>query len=301
MTETDKNKDLHQEALLQMLSAAVCVIDRDLQVVFSNAAHDRIYGCEPGDMVGHSIREFTEQGFQNASRDFRYFDAGKVVDDHEFYHKGTYFWVSVIPLKDHAGLVYSILVTLMDIGNIKEIEYELKRSNNILQAYSETDFLTGLYNRRAFDEILHSEIRHVRRSKSNLALILFDVDDFKHYNDFYGHLAGDDVLKAVASAARQVLSREDDVICRYGGEEFAVILPNTDTAGALAIAEKIIQHVAELGIANEKSPPGVVTVSCGLYVMSRNATYEKLIQSADAALYHAKRSGKNRVEVYQGS
>ena len=91
------------------------------------------------------------------------------------------------------------------------------------------------------------------------------------------------------------------MICRYGGEEFAVILPNTDTAGALAIAEKIIQHVAELGIANEKSPPGVVTVSCGLYVMSRNATYEKLIQSADAALYHAKRSGKNRVEVYQGS
>lgn len=250
-------------------------------------------------MVGHNLREFTEQGFQNASRDFRYFDAGKVVDDHEFYHKGTYYWVSVIPLKDQDGLVYSILVTLMDIGNIKEIEYELKRSNNILQAYSETDFLTGLYNRRAFDEILHSEIRHVRRSKSNLALILFDIDNFKLYNDFYGHLAGDEVLKSVASAAKQALLREDDVICRYGGEEFAVILPNTDGDGALAIAEKITQHVAALNIANEKSTLGIVTVSCGLFVMSKNASYEKLIQSADTALYHAKRSGKNRVEVYQ--
>ena len=282
-----------------MLSAAVCVIDRDINVVFSNAACDRIYDLEPGAMIGHPLREFTEQGFQNASRDFRYFDAGRVVDDHEFYHKGTYYWVSVIPLKDQDGSVYSILVSLMDIGNIKEIEYELKRSNNILQAYSETDFLTGIYNRRAFDEILHSEIRHVRRSKSNLALILFDVDNFKSYNDFYGHLAGDDVLKAVASAARQALLREDDVICRYGGEEFAVILPNTDSDGALAIAEKITGNVAALGIANEKSPLGVVTVSCGLFVMSRQASYEKLIQSADAALYHAKRSGKNRVEVYQ--
>lgn len=300
MAETDKNKSLHQEALLQMLSAAVCVIDRDLNVVFSNAAHDRIYECEPGDMVGHSIREFSEQGFQNASRDFRYFDAGKVVDDHEFYHKGTYYWVSVIPLKDQDGLVYSILVTLMDIGNIKEIEYELKKSNNILQAYSETDFLTGLYNRRAFDEILHSEIRHVRRSKSNLALILFDVDNFKLYNDFYGHLAGDEVLKAVASATKQTLLREDDVICRYGGEEFAVILPNTDTEGALAIAERITQQVAALNIPNEKSPLGIVTISSGLCVMSRSASYEKLIQSADTALYFAKRSGKNRVEVYQG-
>lgn len=300
MAETDKNKSLHQEALLQMLSAAVCVIDRDLNVVFSNAAHDRIYECEPGDMVGHSIREFSEQGFQNASRDFRYFDAGKVVDDHEFYHKGTYYWVSVIPLKDQEGLVYSILVTLMDIGNIKEIEYELKKSNNILQAYSETDFLTGLYNRRAFDEILHSEIRHVRRSKSNLALILFDVDNFKLYNDFYGHLAGDEVLKAVASATKQTLLREDDVICRYGGEEFAVILPNTDTEGALAIAERITQQVAALNIPNEKSPLGIVTISSGLCVMSRSASYEKLIQSADTALYFAKRSGKNRVEVYQG-
>lgn len=300
MAETDKNKSLHQEALLQMLSAAVCVIDRNLNVVFSNAAHDRIYECEPGDMVGHSIREFSEQGFQNASRDFRYFDAGKVVDDHEFYHKGTYYWVSVIPLKDQEGLVYSILVTLMDIGNIKEIEYELKKSNNILQAYSETDFLTGLYNRRAFDEILHSEIRHVRRSKSNLALILFDVDNFKLYNDFYGHLAGDEVLKEVANAAKQTLLREDDVICRYGGEEFAVILPNTDKEGALAIAERITQQVAALNIPNEKSPLGMVTISSGLCVMSRSASYEKLIQSADTALYFAKRSGKNRVEVYQG-
>lgn len=300
MTETDKNKSLHQEALLQMLSAAVCVIDRDLSVVFSNTAHDHIYGCESGQMVGHSIREFTEQGFQNASRDFRYFDAGKVVDDHEFYHKGTYYWVSVIPLKDQDGAVYSILVTLMDIGNIKEIEYELKKSNNILQAYSETDFLTGLYNRRAFDEILHSEIRHVRRSNANLSLIIFDVDNFKLYNDVYGHLAGDDVLKAVASAAKEAISREDDVICRYGGEEFAVILPNTESDGALAIAEKMVALVMALNIANEKSPLGVVTISCGVYSMRKNARYEKLIQAADTALYHAKRSGKNRVEVYQG-
>lgn len=294
------NLALHEEKLLHLLAAAVCVIDRNMNVLFSNAAHGRIYDIEPEVMIGKSIRDFSEQGFQNASRDFRYFDVGKVVDDHEFYHKGTYYWVSVIPLKDQQGLVYAILVTLMDIGNIKEIEYELKKNNNILQTYSETDFLTELYNRRAFDDILHSEIKHVRRSKSNLALIIFDIDNFKQYNDFYGHLAGDDVLKAVAMTSKAVLQREDDVICRYGGEEFAVILPATDMKGAVAIAERIKANVIALDIRNEKSPIGLISVSLGVYTMGQDAGYERLIKSADQALYKAKKTGKNKVEVYQG-
>jgi diguanylate cyclase (GGDEF)-like protein len=166
------------------------------------------------------------------------------------------------------------------------------------------DGLTGLPNRRTFDDTLDREWRRLARSNSNLSLIMFDVDHFKLYNDTYGHGGGDQCLRQIAESAIRALQRPADMIARYGGEEFAAILPDTAAAGALGVAEAIRANVAALAIAHEKSLTAAhVTVSLGLATMvpklDRPPTL--LIADADKALYGAKAGGRNRVVAAGGA
>lgn len=182
-----------------------------------------------------------------------------------------------------------------------ELYQKLQEANYELERLATLDGLTQVANRRNFDQYLEAEWREARREQSALAIILCDVDHFKNYNDTYGHLAGDDCLKAVAGALSQVVKRPDDLVARYGGEELAVVLPRTDLTGAAHIAEAIRRQVYNLQIAHSDSTAAdVVTLSLGVasFIPKPEQTGQDLINQADKALYQAKEAGRNRLALY---
>jgi len=175
---------------------------------------------------------------------------------------------------------------------------ELKRHRDLLTAMATIDGLTGIANRRRFDEVLHQEWHRAQRSAAPLAVLMIDIDHFKRYNDKYGHLAGDDCLKEVACAMTGVVKRPGDLLARYGGEEFACILSETDAEGALVVAEQILKAVSGLKIEHSESPTApFVTVSIGFCATwpDTGHTRQQLTDCADQNLYRAKNTGRNRV------
>ncbi len=177
-------------------------------------------------------------------------------------------------------------------------QIELKRAREQLQKLAITDGLTGLANRRHFDVRLDIEIRRLARSQAPLSLLMLDVDHFKLFNDAYGHVAGDQCLRQVASTLDDAVSRAPDLAARYGGEEFAAILPETDHEGAVALAERLRDRVAASGIPHRASLVAQhVTVSVGIVTVRCNALQmpSDLIALADAQLYRAKHEGRDRV------
>lgn len=165
------------------------------------------------------------------------------------------------------------------------------------QRFATTDALTGLHNRGWLDDAFDREIKRSERDELPLSLIMIDVDNFKKFNDEYGHLAGDQVLIMVANAIRKPL-RPNDMVARFGGEEFAVLLPETSVQNAMIIAERLREHVsqADPGELDGKVLPKV-TISLGIAGRLPAYTLDMMIAAADVAMYHAKRNGKNRVEV----
>jgi diguanylate cyclase (GGDEF)-like protein len=191
-----------------------------------------------------------------------------------------------------------VLALVSDITAMKEAELSLKSFADRMKDLAETDALTGLANRRAFDDRLKREFDAARQTYRPLSVIMVDVDRFKTYNDRYGHLAGDDCLKSVAGAIAAAARRSRDITARFGGEEFAVLLPDTDSDTAIAIAEKIRVAIRELGMPNESSEYGIVTVSLGAAVFMRDfrlGNPAELVARADMALYQAKDAGRDRV------
>jgi len=174
---------------------------------------------------------------------------------------------------------------------------ELERVNRMLQAVSYMDPLTGLANRRHFEEFLDQEWRRARRDETPLAMVLAAVDHFKAFNDTYGHRSGDDCLKYVATEISGALHRGGDLAARYGGEEFVVVLPRTEAVGAVVVAEEIRARVERLRILHQASPHRVVTVSLGLACLrpGENESSDALVGAADRALYRSKEAGRNRV------
>ncbi|MFL1513054.1 sensor domain-containing diguanylate cyclase [Pseudomonas prosekii] len=179
------------------------------------------------------------------------------------------------------------------------IEADLRAAQEALELIATHDSLTGLANRRLFERALDIEFGRGARQGSALSLIMLDIDFFKSYNDNYGHVAGDHCLAEVARALKSCCQRNADLAVRYGGEEFAALLPNTDIHGAMVIAEQIRRSVIDKNISHSGSLTGQVTVSLGCYsfVPSGRDSVEVFIQRADAALYQAKHSGRNRTAV----
>lgn len=174
---------------------------------------------------------------------------------------------------------------------------ELQRARKSLKHLSITDALTDLSNRRHFDEVLQNEFNRLSRLHHPLSLIMLDVDFFKKFNDGYGHLVGDNCLKQVAYTIRGSLQRPADFAARYGGEEFACILPNTDSAGAIAIAEKIRTNIEQLDIPHRNSAVSDhVTISLGVFTAYSyaNTSPSEIIAKTDQQLYRAKEAGRNR-------
>ena len=173
---------------------------------------------------------------------------------------------------------------------------ELEEANRELEQKNTIDELTGLYNRRFYDQKIVAEYRRSRRNLTPLSLIIIDIDHFKRVNDDYGHLTGDKCLVELSQRIKHCLRRSTDVGCRYGGEEFCVILPETDNQGAQALADEIRQTVANQGFEISKTPLNI-TISCGVstYQQEKDATPEQLFFAADKALYQAKHNGRNQV------
>ncbi|MDB5917346.1 MAG: diguanylate cyclase response regulator [Massilia sp.] len=180
---------------------------------------------------------------------------------------------------------------------LRASQKNLADANIELQKLAALDSLTGIANRRRFDEVLRAEWRRGQRDKKPLSLLMCDIDCFKSYNDTFGHLAGDLCLKKTAAVLTEHLKRPADVAARFGGEEFAIVLPDTDQSGALLIANACRTHIEQLAIDNPRSPNGVITMSIGLItiVPSRAGSAEALVAAADKALYQAKNDGRNQV------
>jgi diguanylate cyclase (GGDEF)-like protein len=173
---------------------------------------------------------------------------------------------------------------------------ELKRYRDLLEHQSYCDGLTGIANRRHYQEKLTMMWNLACQGCSPMACIMIDIDNFKKYNDLYGHQAGDDCIKQVASTLNVLVRRRVDLLARYGGEEFCCLLPNTDLAGARQVAKKFRRAVLDLGIPHAGASTGaVVSISQGIAVLeaSPNLTPDLLIKNADRALYEAKTAGRN--------
>lgn len=181
-----------------------------------------------------------------------------------------------------------------------KIAEELQQDNQNLKLLASLDSLTKLKNRRGFEHYLQQEWERMSRIRAPLSLVMCDIDCFKNFNDTYGHQAGDQCLIKVSAAMRNAVRRSDDLVARYGGEEFVIVLPNTDTVGAVSVAEGVRSAVKELSIHHKNSTVGnYVSMSLGVATIIPTAQIEsnRLIAASDRALYVAKAQGRDRVVV----
>ena len=299
--------------LMEHLVVPTFVLDPGHRVLVWNRACERLTGVAAADMVGTRdhwsafylearpcLADLVAAGrFDQIGEHYRDVsklgcnDFGVAVETWvDLRHAGrrAYLAVDAGPIYDGTGTVVAVVETLRDITAQREAQ-------DALATLAACDGLTGLANRRGFDQALDAEAKRSARAGAPLALLMIDVDGFKPFNDTYGHGRGDDCLKRVAGAIAGTVRRAGDMAARYGGEEFAVILPSTGLDGATAIAERIRAAVAALGIEHRAAPVGrSVTISVGGAVAA-GCSGAELLATADAALYAAKRSGRDRACV----
>jgi diguanylate cyclase (GGDEF)-like protein len=205
----------------------------------------------------------------------------------------------LFPVFDSTGTLTHYAGVKEDITERKLVEKALEESNHKFETLSITDGLTGIANRRRFEEVLAQEYGRHCRSGAELSLIMLDIDHFKAFNDNYGHIIGDECLRQIARVIADCAARPADLTARYGGEEFACILPETDPSGAVAIAEKIRRCIMTRAISHRGSnlaycvtaSLGVATIQC-----TTSGSAVDIVAQADEQLYRAKSCGRNRVE-----
>ncbi len=292
-------KDLRlADVVVRNTAEGVMVLGADLRIQSVNPAFERITGFSQAEVRGQNPRLL---GGRDHDR------PGFIERIHaELQLHGK--WEGTLPAQRRDGENYPQETTVNIVRDARgEVQHyavvfrdatQQKKLEDRLRMLSATDGLTQIPNRRLFDETLQREWNRALREPAPLSLILADIDHFKHYNDRYGHVAGDECLKQVAAAIRDSLHRGGDFVARYGGEEFAVILPATDTSHATDVAEKIRAAVTALGIAHaDNTASTAVSISLGVasIVPDHPGDGVSLLQMADRALYLAKDGGRNCV------
>lgn len=281
-------------------------LDRDFVRQYVSPACRELLGYEPEELIG--INPVSMAHPEDAARlqlVFQTLMSGQ-ADRHSIINRirhrnGKWIWVEAQfrTMRDpDTGVACGIIGALRDISVRKKVEDELAEANRRLQTLAGQDSLTGLANRRAFDEALAREYRRAKREKKALGLIMIDVDRFKAFNDSYGHPAGDECLRQVGRAIADAICRPGDLAARYGGEEFAVLLPDTYEAGTELIAERVRQAVQDLALRHAANANGVVTISAGAASLAgeeADDSPQALVNGADQALYRAKDGGRNAV------
>jgi diguanylate cyclase (GGDEF)-like protein/PAS domain S-box-containing protein len=299
---------LHQVAALHRLVTensrdAILIADFDGHPSFMSPAMQRITGWSPEEMarlggLGVCHPEDRKKLELLASRLRKGFEEA-MIEYRVLRPTGDYIWVeaSLRPCIDPVtGLASGTLNIIRDISERKRGEQQLQAAYRTLEALAVTDPLTRLANRRRFDQCLSGEWRRALREHAPLSLLLIDVDMFKSYNDTYGHLRGDSCLKHLAETVQDVVTRPGDLVARFGGEEFAIVLPSTPNDGAMQLAELVCAAVRQRRLPHRGNPLGYLTISAGCATMAPQPGQHAamLIQKADDALYAAKRHGRNR-------
>lgn len=308
-------EEVHREAraseekfrqLVQNSHGIIYTIDQQGCLDFVSPGWTRLLGHQVDQVSGHDFREFVHPEDIPACEAFLYKtivtgEAQRGVLYRVFHVDGSLRWhrSNVTPCFDENGAIVSCVGTAVDETDAVNRARQLEEANRALESLSITDGLTGIANRRHFDAVLHSEWTRSSRTRQPLTIIMIDIDFFKRYNDHYGHQAGDECLKQIATVLHSCAQRVSDLVARYGGEEFAVIAANSDGESGRHLAECIRASVESLALPHEDSPRGCVTVSVGVASMARphDLQPEELLRMADDALYLAKQRGRNRIEV----
>ncbi|MEG4961657.1 MULTISPECIES: diguanylate cyclase domain-containing protein [unclassified Microcoleus] len=310
LSQLQESEERYRSVIITMTEGVVLQL-ADGQITACNASAERIIGLTPEQMMGHksidldwrTVREDGEPfpGEQHpATITLRTGQpqSNVVMGIHKSDKTLTWISINSQPLFHlNQSQPYAVVTTFADITERKRADEMLRHRAERERLIATTDGLTQVANRRCFDERLQSEWHRLMQGKQQLSLIMLDVDYFKRYNDCYGHQAGDTCLVKVAKAAAAAVKRSTDLFVRYGGEEFAAILPNTDAAGAIAVAESMRQAIRQLAIPHEQSDVrSIVTVSMGIatVIPSLGTSPDELVALADRALYDAKRQGRDR-------
>ncbi len=261
------------------------------EVLFLNAKASKFFGRPISRVIGERYPYLYEDIREQAKIIGRVIKNGSVegLEIKMKIGRNKPFWALISVTRIMFGGHYCLLTSFMDISEQKETESKLVNQ-------ASTDNLTGISNRRFFDEVAKKEVARSRRYKTPLSGIMFDIDWFKKVNDTYGHLAGDIVLKHLAEVAKSKL-REMDFIARVGGEEFAVLLPETDIDDAIKVAERIRQSVEKSEVIfSDQVIKITISIGVSKLLPEDGKSFLTLFQRADEALYRAKQKGRNQVE-----
>lgn len=292
------------ERLFEASSMALCVLDPVLRIVMANEAAGSILESRATDLVGRSILDLLPAA-EPILRDYLELVAkDEALPDHQVAWRDRHYHLSFGVTRDREGMLSEIFVAALDVTRRVKLEWRLREARRRLVATSRRDHLTGLLNRRGFESVLYRELRRARRERVPLSMVSIDIDWFKAYNDTLGHPQGDKCLRLVAAAVRASLRRAGDAASRHGGEEFILILPNTNVGGAMTAADNFRRALDGLDILHPGSPKERVTASIGIATtvpdVANGAVASEaaaLLGAADRALYRAKNNGRDRVEV----
>ncbi len=297
-----REREAHYRLLANNIADIIILIDANSLLRYVSRSAEPVLGLRPKDLLGKSCFDLVHpddrESVKAATTRIDGADSVSTVVFRHYRGDGTLAWVEskfkmASATSDPARTEF--LCVIRDVTERKRMEDELTQLNRRLTQLAATDGLTGLTNRRTFDGFLRREYE----ACEEISVLLFDIDNFKGYNDTYGHQAGDRCLRAVAKAIGNATDNTSGLSARYGGEEFAVVLPNSSEDHALKVAEAIRLTVRALGIPNTASSRGYITISAGVAAKTRSTIDEAaLVGEADTALYEAKRLGRNRSIVY---
>ncbi|UQI28924.1 diguanylate cyclase [Pseudomonas bijieensis] len=303
-------------AVIQSIDVGVVVLDRDYRVQVWNTFMENRSGVQPKDahnqLIFSLFPEIDRQWFSRKVESVatlgtpaftvweqrpylvRFENYQPITGNEEFMYQNT----TLLPLRSPDNNIKHICLVIYDVTDVATNRHQLQAANAQLQQLSSTDRLTGLYNRGHWEESLRAAYARHQRYGNALSLVMLDIDHFKRVNDTYGHQAGDKVIEQVARLLREH-ARDSDVVGRYGGEEFGVVLSDTDSTGAQTFAERMRHSVEALEVVYNDQRIRF-TISLGVADLSRPSnSHADLIAWADQALYTSKKTGRNRVTVYE--
>lgn len=307
-----RNAELHQEALetqnffkslFEGIDEAIVIVEpAGSTITHWNASAERLYGYSADEIIGKNIETLMpddstgeqylrERGSVSSAGRSRKYETRRMAKGGRTIPVN----LTLSPIFDLEGNMSAVVGIHFDLTRQKKIEEGLRNEREKFEVLATVDALTGLQNRRAFDEMLARETGRVRRHASRVCLLMMDIDHFKLVNDTHGHQTGDEVLSRTAGVVKKIL-RQTDIAARYGGEEFALILPDTPLEGALVFAERIHGLIPKEKYVGETGEAFRVTCSMGLAEYDPGTEDEAaLIKRADTALYRAKETGRNRI------
>jgi diguanylate cyclase (GGDEF)-like protein/PAS domain S-box-containing protein len=292
--------------IFEKAGLGIVILDQNGRIVQANPKLEEILGYDTETLCTMTFMDtsFPDENLEKNIQLFRELVEEKIdyyqIEKRYIHKDGHIVWGKVTSSRyvgnDEQPYVIGMMI---DISERRSAEQKLLEVNKMLEDLSNKDGLTGIANRRSFDDYFVQVSTHALEKATPLSLILLDVDYFKNLNDTYGHLCGDFCLKQVASTLNHIVRKQTDFVARYGGEEFVIVLPEVDIKGACGIGENIRAAVENLQISHTGSKVNnVVTVSIGVAAMPSDSISvpEDLVRRADEALYRAKQQGRNRIE-----